>query len=250
MTLGPMDRCARPGTILFSQDGRHLGFFEETAPGGEDVPPSYALRVVEVKSKGADKGFRMEVKSPVGAIAVSSGASPPLVAFGTGSDVNVYRSFSVNQGTVLRGHEDQVVDVDIDAGGRLLASASGDRTVRLWKPGEGKLVAGARRGTGPPRAGRLEPPRDLAGGGRRGRKCPLLEPGRGPPPLRPAWPGLGLRRHQAAAGSAIDVGTLPILVVGRIVRALPPSPQCRSRGIRSLIDRLGARKKRHFRGLA
>ena len=73
-----------------------------------------------------------------GPVAVSSGAA--LAACANGSQVTVYRPDPSPKGTVLAGHDDQIVDLDIDASGGLLASASIDRSVRLWEPGHGRLL--------------------------------------------------------------------------------------------------------------
>ena len=138
MSLGPMPRYTGGGTIRFSPDGGYLGFIETTSLGTPDGLPQMTLRVVKVGAGAASEVMHAKVTTNRGPVAVSSGAA--LVACANGSQVTVYRPDPSPKGTVLAGHDDQIVDLDIDASGGLLASASIDRSVRLWEPGHGRLL--------------------------------------------------------------------------------------------------------------
>jgi WD40 repeat protein len=74
---------------------------------------------------------------------ISTSAFAAAVAFGrgeaiaTGDDDGLIRVGA----TVLRGHADTVWGLDFDDAGRLLASASGDHSARVWEPQSGQVIA-------------------------------------------------------------------------------------------------------------
>ncbi|MHC5108611.1 MAG: WD40 repeat domain-containing protein, partial [Planctomycetota bacterium] len=62
------------------------------------------------------------------------------LAVGSRNDIRVFEARSGREHAELTGHEDIVFDVAFDASGRYIASASKDKTVRIWRVANGELV--------------------------------------------------------------------------------------------------------------
>jgi WD40 repeat protein/energy-coupling factor transporter ATP-binding protein EcfA2 len=139
---GGVDRVAR---VWRTGDGRLLHALRSHRAWIEDAAFSRDGR--EFATAGGDSTTRIwdtATGRPLGAIRTSSfGAS---VAFGprglvaTGDDSGLVRVRGAAS-TVLRGHADTVWDLDFDEDGRLLASASGDRSARVWELATGQTIA-------------------------------------------------------------------------------------------------------------
>ena len=139
---GGVDRLAR---IWRTSDGRLLRSLRGNTKWIEDA--AFSRDGHEVATAGGDGATRVWDTATgrlLGTIRSSSFAAS--VAFGpgdllaTGDDAGVIRVRGA-AASVLRGHADTVWGLDFDDDGRLLASASGDRSARLWELDTGQTIA-------------------------------------------------------------------------------------------------------------
>ena len=139
---GGVDRLAR---IWRTSDGRLLRSLRGNTKWIEDA--AFSRDGHEVATAGGDGATRVWDTATgrlLGTIRSSSFAAS--VAFGpgdllaTGDDAGLIRVRGA-AASVLRGHADTVWGLDFDGDGRLLASASGDRSARLWELDTGQTIA-------------------------------------------------------------------------------------------------------------
>jgi len=140
---GGVDKVVR---IWRTSDGRLIRAVHGHTAWIEDAAFSRDGR--EVATAGGDGTTRVWQTATGGALGTIRTASDfaASVAFGprgvvaTGDDDGVIRVRGAAS-SVLHGHADTVWGLDFDADGRLLASASGDRSARVWETASGETLA-------------------------------------------------------------------------------------------------------------
>jgi len=117
---------------VFSSDGRTL------AIGTENPRQIGSLSLVN-----AHTGDVMEVLLHDARAVTSVAFSPEgrFVAAGVDSDVQVWDSYRKERLHLLRGHHHAVILLAFSSNGRVLASGSSDKTIRLWDINTGNLLS-------------------------------------------------------------------------------------------------------------
>jgi WD40 repeat protein len=142
VVTGGTDGVAR---IWRTSDGKQLRALPRSSMWIEDAAFSRDGREVATGAgDGTARLFETATGRPLGAIRtpsfVAAVAFGPGGLFAAGGDDDLVRVQGASQ-QILRGHSGTVWGLDFDADGRLLASASGDHTARVWELATGDAIA-------------------------------------------------------------------------------------------------------------